>query len=70
MAPFAFEHNFEIDYTIHVSQYDTKDGRNVKEPRFMIELRRVVLDDDGVPTNDRYIVRKLTFHEDPQAAIK
>ena len=70
LAPFAFEYNYEIDYQIHVSQYDTKDGRNVKEPRFMMELRRVVLDDDGNRTNDRYIVRKLTFHEDPQAAIQ
>lgn len=70
LAPFAFEYNYEIDYQIHVSQYDTKDGRNVKEPRFMMELRRVVLDENGERTNDRYIVRKLTFHEDPQAAIQ
>lgn len=70
LAPFAFGYNYELDYQIHVSQYDTKDGRNVKEPRFMMELRRVVLDDDGVATNRRYIVRKLTFHEDPQAAIQ
>lgn len=70
LVPFAFGHNFELDYQVHVSQYDTKDGRNVKEPRFMIELRRVVLDDDGTRTNERYIVRKLTFHEDPQAAIQ
>lgn len=70
LAPFAFEYNYELDYQVHVSQYDTKDGRNVKEPRFMMELRRVVLNDDGTPTNGRYIVRKLTFHEDPQAAIQ
>jgi hypothetical protein len=70
LAPFAFDYNYEIDYQVHVSQYDTKDGRNVKEPRFMMELRKVVLDEDGNPTNDRYIVRKLTFHEDPQAAIQ
>lgn len=70
LAPFAFGYNYELKYEVHVSQYDTKDGRNVKEPRFMMELRRIVLDDLGVPTNRRYIVRKLTFHEDPQAAIQ
>lgn len=70
LAPFAFEYNFEISYEIHVSQYETKDGTNVKEPRFMMELRRVVLDEQGNRTNGRYIVRKLTFHEDKQAAIQ
>lgn len=70
LAPFAFEYNFELHYELHVSQYETKDGTNVKEPRFMMELRRVVLDDNGNRTNGRYIVRKLTFHEDKQAAIQ
>lgn len=70
LAPFAFEYNFEISYEIHISQYETKDGTNVKEPRFMVELRRVVLDGNGERTTGRYIVRKLTFHEDKQAAIQ
>lgn len=69
LIPLAFDYNYEVDYQVHVSQYETKDGRNVKEPRFMVELRRVVLDDAGARTDQRYIVRKLTFHEDPQAAI-
>jgi hypothetical protein len=70
LIPLAFDYNYELDYQVHVSQYETKDGRNVKEPRFMMELRRVVLDDMGQRTADRYIIRKLTFHEDPQAAIQ
>lgn len=69
LAPFAFEHNYDLVYSVSTTQYETKDGRNVKEPRFYMELRRVVLDDAGVPTEKRYIVRKLMFHEDPQAAI-
>lgn len=68
LAPLAFEYNYELDYEVAVSNYENK-GINYKEPKFMLTLNRVVMDDQGQPTNKRYIARKLIFHEDPQAAL-
>lgn len=65
---FAFKTNYELVYEVQTTSYETKDGINTKEPRFNLELHRVVFDDDG-PTDKRVILRRLTFHEDPQAAI-
>lgn len=36
---------------------------------FQVQLDRIVLDEQGEPTNKRYIARKLTFHEDPASAL-
>jgi hypothetical protein len=64
----AFNLNYEMDYSVAVSQYENK-GINYKEPKFQIKLNRVVLDDQGEATPKRYIARQLVFHEDPQAAL-
>jgi hypothetical protein len=69
LAPFAFDVNYEIDYEIHTTKYQNKDGVNMREPRFELELRKIMLDDNGVPTDKRIIARRMVFHEDPQAAI-
>lgn len=68
LQPMAFNLNYELDYSVAVSQYENK-GINYKEPKFMIRLNRVVLDDQGNPTPKRYIARQMVFHEDPQAAL-
>jgi hypothetical protein len=65
----AFRNNYEVEYTIAQSSYETKTGINMVEPRFHVTLYRILLDDDGNQTNKSYIARKLTFHEDPQAAM-
>lgn len=64
----AFNLNYELTYNVSVSQYENK-GINYKEPKFMIDLNRVVLNDQGTPSGKYYIARKLVFHEDPQAAL-
>lgn len=69
LQPIAFNHNYELEYDVSTSSYETKTGKNVKEPKFMISLNRIVLDDQGEPTNKRYVARKLIFHEDPNAAL-
>lgn len=69
LQPMAFNYNYELEYDVATSSYETKSGKNVKEPKFMISLNRIVLDDQGEPTNKRYVARKLIFHEDPQAAL-
>lgn len=65
----AFNHNYELTYDVSVVNYETKTGVNMKEPNFLIQLNRVVLDDQGEPTNKRYIARRYIFKEDPQAAL-
>lgn len=70
LQQFAFPMNYELDFQVSTTQYETKDGVHIKEPRFVVELRRIVRDEEtGEPTGGRYIIRRLTFHEDPDAAM-
>lgn len=70
LAHLAFAMNYEFSWDVTVTSYQTQDGINTKEPRFNLNLIRIMLDEDtGEPTNGRYIVRKLMFHEDPEAAL-
>lgn len=70
LARFAFDMNYELEFNVGVSQYQTKDGVNTKEPKFTIQLNRVVIDEEtGEPTDGRYVITQGIFHEDPEAAI-
>ena len=69
LKPLAFDFNYELEYEVAVSSYETKTGVNTKEPKFTVTLNKVVTDEQGQPTNKRYIARRMVFHEDPQAAI-
>lgn len=69
LQPLAFDYNYELDYSVSTSSYETKTGVNMREPKFHVTLSRIVLDDQGEQTPKRYIARKLIFHEDPQAAL-
>jgi hypothetical protein len=64
-----FLYNYELEYDISISSYETKTGINMREPKFTIQLNRIKLDDQGAQTNGRVRLRKLIFHEDPQAAL-
>jgi hypothetical protein len=64
-----FLYNYELDYEVSISSYETKTGINMREPKFTIQLNRIKLDDQGAQTNGRVRLRKLIFHEDPQAAL-
>lgn len=67
---FAFKENYELNFEVSVSQYQTKDGVNTREPKFMLELHRVMFDDEtGERTNQRYTICRSIFHEDPEAAL-
>lgn len=65
----AFPYNYEVEYEVGVSRYENINGVRMKEPKFNVTLHRIILDDDGQQTNQRYIARKLVFHEDPDAAL-
>lgn len=80
LAPFAFDYNYNLSFAVEVTQYETKDGINTKEPRFRIELSRKRYDEMGEPVTSRnpitgkdeqeaFLIGTLIFHEDPQAAI-
>lgn len=80
LAALAFKFNYDLDYEFKISNYETKTGLNMREPDFLITLYRIVLDEQGNPlevidpkTNKpaikRYIARRLSFKEDPQAAL-
>lgn len=67
---FAFKENYELEWQVGVSSYQTKDGVNTREPKFTIDLNRIMYDEDsGERTNRRYTVCRAIFHEDPQAAL-
>lgn len=69
LQQFAFKLNYELSWNVTSTSYKTLDGINTKEPKFELELIKVVLDDDGEPTDKRFVVKKMVFHEDPDAAI-
>lgn len=64
-----FNFNYELDYGVTTSKYQTADGRRVIEPKFRLQLNRIVIDEDGVQTDKRYVVKRMIFHEDPEAAM-
>jgi hypothetical protein len=67
---FAFNENYDLGYSIEKVRYQTVDGHWQSEPRFKLELSRVVFDEEtGEPTNKRYVVCRLLMHEDPEAAM-
>lgn len=67
---FAFPINYDLNYTVGVSEYETIDHVRTKEPKFNLELVRIIMDEDtGEPTDGRYVVCQLIMHEDPDAAL-
>lgn len=71
LKPWAFDENYELEWNVKSTSYETIDGRRLREPRFEINLIRKVRDTDtNELTNQRYYYRRGVFHEDPQAAIE
>lgn len=67
---FAFPMNYELQWSVTDSQYQTIDGIHTKEPKFTLDLIKIVMDEDtGDPTNGRYLIKKIVLHEDPTAAL-
>lgn len=70
LARFAFEINYELEFEVSESAYETIDGIRTKEPKFTLDLVRVIMDEEtGEPTPGRYVVCRLVMHEDPDAAL-
>lgn len=70
LARFAFPLNYDLNYEVGISEYETIDGIRTKEPKFQLELVRIMMDEEtGEPTDGRYIICRLIMHEDPEAAM-
>lgn len=71
----TFKQDYYPIFKVETSQYETKDGRNVKEPKFTLELWANRFTEDGdLLKNDkgevlRFRMKTFVWHEDPQAAI-
>lgn len=71
LAPYAFPLNYDLEYTVTTTSYESKEGLNYIEPKFTLELHRLVRDPmTNEDTGRRYIICRLIMHEDPQTAIK
>lgn len=67
---FAFPINYDLIYEIGSSEYETIDGIRTREPKFMLTLVHIMMDEDtGLPTNGRYEICRFVMHEDPSAAL-
>lgn len=67
---FAFDLNYELQWIIGESRYETIDHVRMVEPRFNLILTRIMLDEfSGADTGGRYDVAQIIMHEDPTAAM-
>lgn len=66
----AFKQNFVMEWQVGKVNYDAKDGVNYTEPKFRIELWRWLRDENNEITNKKFLVKKATLFEDPDAAIQ
>lgn len=69
LTQFAFKTNYELAWLVDTTSYETKDGINMKEPKFTLQLNKIVLDDEGMPTTKRIVINKIIMFEDPQTAL-
>ena len=66
----AFKHWFVLKWEIGKVNYQTIDRINITEPKFRLELWKRTQTDDNEPTDKIFRVHKMTFFEDPEAAIQ
>jgi hypothetical protein len=70
LARFAFPINFELNWEVSTVEYENIEHVRMREPRFTLELVRIMMDEDtGDATDGRYIICRLLMHEDPEAAM-
>lgn len=77
---YAFKKNYRLDWQVEVQHYETKFGTNFSVPKFVLKLRRVILNDDtGEPETFEkdgkiyekgYLVQKGVFWVDPAECVQ
>lgn len=66
---FAFRENYELNFAVNISSYETLDGRREKQPKFTLQLIPKIFEDDGQDHGRRYIKKQIILHEDPDTAL-
>lgn len=67
---FGFKENYELRWEITSSEYTTIDNVRMREPKFVLDLVKVVYNEDtGEKTNGRYVLYRMVMHEDPDTAL-
>lgn len=67
---FGFKENFDLMWDVTTSEYTTIDNIRMKEPKFKLDLVRIVHDEEtGEVTGGRYVEYRLIMHEDPDTAL-
>lgn len=70
LGRFGFKENYELRWEITSSEYTTIDNIRMREPKFILDLVKVVYNEDtGVKTNGRYVLYRMVMHEDPDSAL-
>jgi len=69
LKQFAFDVNYELAWQVDTTSYETKDGINMKEPKFTLQLNKIRLDDNGNDIGKRIVIKKVIMFEDPQSAL-
>lgn len=76
LVRFAFSENYDLMWSVTVTEYTNIEQVRVKEPKFTLELGSKLYEEDGEPKLDPqtgeqlgYIVSRLIMHEDPEAAM-
>lgn len=63
LANFAMKHNYRFRWSVDGEQFE-KHGMTFAEPRFTLELFRLLRDDDNEPTGRMALVARAMQHED------
>lgn len=67
---FAFKINYELEYSVSLTEYTTIDNVRTREPKFELKLIRVMVDEEsGQDTGQRFVACNLIFFEDPDTAM-
>lgn len=61
---------WDLEWAVTAFRYQTKDGLWFSEPKFDLQLIRIVADEEGMPSSKRYVLHKVTLFEDPDAAMQ
>ena len=76
---YAFKQNYELDFVVETTTYETKYGTNFSVPKFKLKLKKLILDDrtgepikiekNGKTFNQGYLMKVGIFFIDPTDAI-
>jgi hypothetical protein len=61
---------WDLEWAVSAFRWQGKDNLWFSEPKFDLQLIRIVPDEEGMPSKRRYVLHKVTLFEDPDAAMQ